>query len=373
MSHQDPDPVSSDMVIDLTVRPGVTGRVVGRPRHRGWCVACLAEADPFGSECSDETPEDTVTAPLQDVPVAVVVAVLTYRRTEQLRALLPQLVAQAEELDAAGDYATTVVVVDNDPAADAAAVVAPLAPRVRHVHEETPGIANGRARAVTEAAAADLLVFIDDDEEPRPGWLTALVGTWAERGRPAGVVGRVSPTYAGETDPWIDAGGFFRRRQYATGTPVPAASSANLLLDVHVLRDLGLTFDRSLGLRGGEDTLLTETLTRSGHSLLWCAEAEVIDHIPPERMDRRWVLRRAYSHGAVTTRVALGFAAGGRTLRLRIAVIAAGRVLAGAGQALVGRLTGRLTWQARGWRLVYRGAGMLVGTLGRDVTEYRRG
>lgn len=311
--------------------------------------------------------------PSAQVPVSVVVAVLTYRRTEQLRALLPQLVAQAVELDATGAYDTTVVVVDNDPAADAAAVVAPLAPRVRHVHEETPGIANGRARAVAEAGSADLLVFIDDDEEPRPGWLTALVGTWADRGRPAGVVGRVSPTYAGQTDPWIDAGGFFRRRQHATGTPVTAASSANLLLDLGALRELGLTFDRGLGLRGGEDTLLTETLTRSGRRLLWCAEAEVVDHIPPERMNRRWVLRRAYSHGAVTSRVALGFAGGRATVRLRLAAIAAGRVLAGAGQAVVGRLTGRLGWRARGWRLVYRGAGMLVGTLGRDVTEYRRG
>ncbi|WP_375426343.1 glycosyltransferase family 2 protein [uncultured Friedmanniella sp.] len=306
------------------------------------------------------------------MPVSVVIGVLTYRRTQQLQSLLPQLVAQAEELDASGRYRTEVVVVDNDPDAGAAAVVASLAPRVRHVHEEVPGIANGRARAVSEAQTADVLVFIDDDEEPRPGWLTSLVGTWAEHGRPAGVVGRVTPTYAGTTDPWIDAGGFFRRRQHPTGTPVAAASSANLLLDLTALREMGLTFDRGLGLRGGEDTLLTESLTRSGRVLVWCAEAEVIDHIPPERMNRRWVLRRAYSHGAVSSRVAVGFAERPGTLRLRLAGLGAGRVVAGLGQAAVGRLMGRLGWRARGWRLAYRGSGMLVGALGRDVTEYRR-
>ena len=35
--------------------------------------------------------------------------------------------------------------------------------------------------------------------------------------------------------------------------------------------------DATLGLRGGEDTQLTQTLTRAGERLLWCNKAEVID------------------------------------------------------------------------------------------------
>ncbi|GAA1851469.1 glycosyltransferase family 2 protein [Microlunatus capsulatus] len=303
---------------------------------------------------------------------AVVVAVLTFRRADQLAVLLPQLVDQAAGLDAAGPWTTTVVVVDNDAARSAEPVAAAHAPRVRYVHEETPGIAAGRARAVAEAADADVLVFIDDDEEPAPGWLTGLLGTWHAEGRPAGVVGRVSPTYAGVTDPWIEAGGFFKRRRYPTGTEVAAASSANLLLDLRLLRALGLTFDRGLGMRGGEDTLLTRTLTRAGHRLVWCDEAEVVDHIPPARMDRRWVLRRAFSHGAVASRIELGFAGGGVTARLRLAAGALARVAAGLLRALLGRLGGGLGQRARGWRLAAKGAGMLVGALGRDVAEYRR-
>ena len=302
----------------------------------------------------------------------VLVAVLTYRRTDQLRHLLPQLVAQAEQLDGHGAYRTSVVVIDNDPDSSAAPVVEPLTPRVRYVHEATPGIAAGRARAVSEGDGADVLVFVDDDEEPLPGWLTALVSTWADGGRPAGVVGRVSPTYAGETDPWIDAGGFFKRRRYATGTPVGAASSANLLLDLGLLRRLGLTFDRRLGMRGGEDTLLTATLTRAGHQLLWCDEAEVRDHIPPARMDRRWVLRRAFSHGAVLSRVELGLTEHPRRARVILALSSVARVAAGLIRAALGLLTRRLGDRARGWRLAAKGAGMLVGVLGRDRGEYRR-
>lgn len=302
----------------------------------------------------------------------VLVAVLTYQRLDQLAALLPQLVDQADRLDASGSYATAVVVVDNDPGQGAAAVVAALAPRVRYAHEATPGIAAGRARAVSEGADADLLVFVDDDERPAPGWLVALVGTWAGRGRPAGVVGRVSPTFDGRMDPWVEAGGFFRRRRHATGTPVAAASSANLLLDLNVLRELDLTFDRRLGMRGGEDTLLTTTLTRFGRSLLWCDEAEVVDLIPPSRMNRRWVLRRAYSHGAVASRIELGFARRRTAVRVRLGVGGAGRVAFGLARAGAGLVTGRLGWRARGWRLAAKGSGMLVGALGRDVVEYTR-
>ena len=315
----------------------------------------------------------TVPPPANDL-VSVIVAVLTYRREVQLGLLLPQLVAQAERLDDAGltRSATTIVVVDNDASGSARPIAEPWSPRVRYVHELTAGIAAGRARAVREAAGADVVVFIDDDEEPTPEWLAGMVGTWLHHGRPGGVAGRVCPTYAGETDPWIDAGGFFKRRQYATGTPVPAASSANLLLDLGALRDLELNFDERLGLRGGEDTQLTQTLTRSGRQLLWCNEAAVIDHIPPSRMNRRWVLRRAFSHAAVTSRLALHFSGGGPVARAKLGLVGLGRIVAGLGMAAAGVATRRLRFRARGWRLVYRGAGLLFGSLGRDVVEYGR-
>ena len=49
---------------------------------------------------------------------------------------------------------------------------------MRYVHEPAPGISAGRNRALDEAGDADLLSFIDDDEVPRPGWLSALIDTW---------------------------------------------------------------------------------------------------------------------------------------------------------------------------------------------------
>ena len=304
--------------------------------------------------------------------IDVVVAVLSYRRPDQLAALLPQLVQQCAELAADGKHRASILVVDNDPDGSARAVSEPCRAQVRYVHETEAGIAAARARAVQEAADADALVFIDDDERPSTGWLRSLTSAWLRYGRPAGVVGRVSPTYAGRTDPWIAAGGFFVRRRYASGTPVSAASSANLLLDLALLHRLGLTFDRHLGLRGGEDTLLTQTLTAAGHQLLWCDEAEVIDVIPSERMNRGWVLRRAFSHGVAASRVELALTGHRRVARLRLGSAGVARILAGGGRLGLGKVRRRLVDQARGWRLVYRGAGLVVGAAGHDVTEYRR-
>ena len=310
--------------------------------------------------------------------LVLVLAVLTYRRNDALAALLPLLVDQCSELTRSSSgspsaIASSVLVVDNDADRGAEPVAADAGPLVRYVHEPVAGIAAGRARALAEAAAADLIVFIDDDELPAPGWLGALVAAWHRYGRPAGVVGRVTPTYGGTSDPWIDAGGFFVRPRRTTGTPVAAASSANLLLDLRVLRRLGIGFDRRLGLAGGEDTMLTRQLTEAGERLVWCHEAEVIDVIPASRMNRRWVLNRAFSHGAVESRVSLALAGGRRpVLRARLLVKGIARALAGSLTAVAGTVLRRVHWQARGYRLACRGAGMVTGATGRVVDEYRR-
>lgn len=326
----------------------------------------------------------------ESAPLTVAIAVLTFRREAQLAALLPQLIAQAEGWQryvagsrpagarAEGGQPTPtgtsvrILVVDNDAEQSARVVATQSDNLVRYISEPTPGIAAARARAVSEAVGTDVIVFIDDDEEPAPGWLTELIRTWLAYDRPAGVVGRVSPRFDGTTDPWIDAGGFFKRRRYATGATVPAASSANLLLDIAQLSELGLNFDSRLGLRGGEDTLLTRTLTRTGRTLVWCDEAEVVDHIAPERMNRRWVLRRAYAHAAVTSRLDLGFSGSSARVRLRLVAGGAARAAGGLAMAAGGMVSRRLVGRARGWRLIYRGLGMLSGAIGRDVVEYQR-
>ncbi|MEZ0164112.1 glycosyltransferase family 2 protein [Kineococcus sp. LSe6-4] len=316
----------------------------------------------------------------------VVVAVLTYRRPDDLAALLPRLRAQA----AASRPPAEVLVVDNDPAAGARELVervaaTPGAP-LRHVHEARPGIAAARNRALAHAdrptgpgaGPADLLVFLDDDERPADGWLDALLAEHRRSGA-AGVVGPVVSRFQTPLDPWITAGGFFERRRLPTGTPVQVAATNNLLLDLRALRaagvDLPAAFDERFGLSGGSDTLFTRSLTTAGLRLLWCDEALVTDVVPAARASREWVLRRALRSGNSWSRTSLALAGGpGDRWRARVRLTAAGalRAAAGGAGAAAGRLLGRPRWHARGARAAARGLGMAGGAWGWTYAEYAR-
>src|SRR4051794_41594780 len=103
----------------------------------------------------------------------------TFRRPERLAAAIPALIEQGKQLSSPA----RILLVDNDPEQSAQDAVRPwLGPTVDYVWEPEPGIAAARNRAIDESAESDLLVFIDDDEIPQPGWLAALVQAWREWG-----------------------------------------------------------------------------------------------------------------------------------------------------------------------------------------------
>ena len=307
-------------------------------------------------------------------PALVTVAVLTYRRPEDLAAALPMLLDQAAEV-ATPDRPVEVLVVDNDPEASGRPVVDRLsAPRVRYVVEPTPGIAAARNRVLDEAADAAFLVFVDDDERPHPGWLAQLLAT-QERSGAAVVAGAVVSAFDGELDPWIEAGGFFRRRRLTTGTPIDVAATNNLLLDVARVRAAAVRFDPEFGITGGSDTLFTRSLAASGAPMVWCNEAVVTDCVPVARMSRQWVLRRAFRSGNSAIRVDLVLAGSAVTrLSARVRALSRGlpRLVGGLGRWALGRVLGSLGHQARGLRTAARGAGMLAGAFGIAYQEYRR-
>jgi succinoglycan biosynthesis protein ExoM len=309
----------------------------------------------------------------------VVVGVPTYRRPAELADLLPLLLAQAEALPG---RRVDVLVVDNDPEGSARPVVDRLradghGERLHHAHEPVPGIAAVRNRILdvaTERFDAGLVAMIDDDERPAPGWLAALVRTQEDTGAVL-VAGRVVPEFEGPLDPWVAAGRFHTRRNLATGTPLTLAAAGNLLLDARRVRDLGQRFDVGLGLAGGEDTLFTRELHARGALMVWCAESVAVDRVPRERMTRRWVLARAASHGDAWVRSGLRLAdgpAGQARVRVRAVVGGAARVLAGAVRAALGLVRRRPVDQARGLRLLMRGAGMVRGAWGLHHVEYAR-
>lgn len=303
----------------------------------------------------------------------VLVAVLTYRRPDDLSAVLPLLTQQVEDLGTGH----AVLVVDNDPDGGARAAVEGAGGPVRYEHEPRPGIAAARNRALRAAFEGhfDLVVFIDDDERPLPSWLRLLVGTYHAQGRPAGVVGPVVSEYAVPPDPWVAAGRFFDRRRMPTGTPVTVAATNNLLLDSARVRALGLTFDERFGLSGGSDMLFTRRLSAEGGRMVWCDEAVVVDVVPADRVTRSWVLRRAYRSGNTWSRTSVVLAQGrwGRaSVRLRLCGQGTARVAGGLAKMLLGSLTFSRARRAQGRRTLARGAGMLSGVVGVVYLEYGR-
>lgn len=305
----------------------------------------------------------------------VVIAIITYRRPDDLRAVLPQVLDQVAEAHRRYGVEFSVLVVDNHADATGRRVIDQLSDdRVRYVVEPMPGIAAARNRALRESSDDDVLIFIDDDERPEPGWLESLLETYRSTCADA-VSGAVISSFSGPLDEWIVAGKFFSRRRLTTGTSIDVAATNNLLLDLATVRRLGLCFDERFGQSGGSDTLFTRSLVSSGARMVWCDEAVVVDHVPAERMTRRWVLLRALRSGNSWSRTSIVLAESGlQRLRVRVSLTALGlpRVVGGVARYVVGAITRSPGHRASGLRTLARGSGMISGAYGYVYREYRR-
>lgn len=304
---------------------------------------------------------------------SLAIAVLTFRRQDELAALIPLLLDQADSVAQTVD--AYVLVVDNDPGKSAESVIVNYGDdRVVYAHEPEPGIATARNRALATAHDTDLLVFIDDDEIPAADWLKNLLSTYS-RYQSVAVVGNVLREYEITPDPWILAGRYFDRDPIETGVRVHAAGTGNLLLDLNQVRRYDVWFDPIFGLSGGSDTLFTSQLVRAGGELVWCADAPVYEQIPASRLTRKWVVTRAFriGNGGSRTALALTTSVPERTVtRVKEAGAGLARIGGGGLKYVIGKLTRNMELDARGTRTFVRGAGRLSGAFGYHYDrEYR--
>jgi exopolysaccharide biosynthesis WecB/TagA/CpsF family protein len=257
---------------------------------------------------------------VQGVPVEVSIVIPTFRREHLLTRLLERCAGQG----GLGPQALEIIVVDNTPEATARPLVERAAAgspvRIRYQHEPRPGISHARNRGVA-AARGHFVVFIDDDELPAPNWLEELLQTQRTY-RADAVLGPVRPVFDRVPAGWVET---FRRffsqtSEAETGTPVspnrpfrlkadpacyrPLASNNALLVRARCL-DEPEPFDPRLGLTGGEDTLFFTRLHRNGRRIVWCKEAMVTERIPPERLTPRYMLKRRFRDGQITSSTCL--------------------------------------------------------------------
>ena len=300
----------------------------------------------------------------------VVVAVATFRRPDGLARVLPLIDQQARQLPAA-----RVVVVDNDPDGAAAAYVRPLeSSTLRYVHEPLPGIASARNRALAEAADDHLLVFIDDDETPRAGWLAALVETW-DRWRSAVVTGPVHPVFELPPGAWVLGSGVFAPVRRQTGELCAGAASNNVLYDLAALRRHGAAFDEEFGLSGGSDTMLAHWLRDKGEVIRWCAEAAVDDYIPVHRTTRAWIRKRTVRTSNTWARMQVCLSGSGRARagkRVELALRGAVRLTRGLAVWPLHAVVGNDERSAAAVVDAASGLGLVAGATGMISYEYRR-
>ncbi|MDP1619704.1 MAG: glycosyltransferase, partial [bacterium] len=101
----------------------------------------------------------------------LIVAFCTYNRASRL----PELINALRQQTCPVPF--EILAVNNNSKDNTLAVLEQLAHEpgvtLRFVTESQPGIVPARNRATEECLAADYMLFLDDDELPRPGWLAA--------------------------------------------------------------------------------------------------------------------------------------------------------------------------------------------------------
>jgi glycosyltransferase involved in cell wall biosynthesis len=244
------------------------------------------------------------------------VVITTFRRPEMLGELLvalcPQTVGRLVEI----------IVIDNCPDSSALPVVRQhQCAELRYKREPRGGVVYARNCGVA-AACGEYLIFLDDDEVPRAGWLDAWLNqangkTDASFGR---IVARPMAPCPDGLAHQIDRI-FGRDLNRMTGQEISPLwaylGTGNAMF--HKARCFGCDdpFDDRFNARGGEDVWLIRSLVGRGMRLLWNRDAAVDELVPAERMSFTYIQQRRFNQGQL--RGILAFGHGGIAGILRVA------------------------------------------------------
>ena len=301
----------------------------------------------------------------------VSICIATCQRPRWLAALLTSLNQLVTDEPS---NVVNVIVVDNDPAGSAGAVVqeARAAFRWPMLYEIEPqrGISFSRNRAVRLALAsmADAVAFLDDDETASPEWLRELMAVH-HRFHAEVVAGPVIPSYEPGVPDWVVKGRFFERPRHSTGTFVNYAITANCLISARLLTTSNEPFHPAFALGGGGDTHFFRQAHAKGARIVWAEDAVVYERIPASRATLRWLLARAYRGGtsfALSERL-LHETRGWMLLRMCTGAL---RGIQGIGLLLPSLLLGR-AGVVRALQTACVGAGLLSGSIGASYREYK--
>jgi glycosyltransferase involved in cell wall biosynthesis len=236
----------------------------------------------------------------------ICVCICTYQRPELLRRLLARLLELKQGVDS---FTLSSVVVDNDEAGSAAAVVAsfqnPPQLEINYQREPQRNFAAVRNRAV-QASRGDFIAFIDDDEVPERDWLMQLLAT-SRRYECSGVLGPVRPYFDNPPPRWLVKSKICDRPVHPTGLVLnwEQTRTGNVLLRRSIFEPGGIWFDLAFR-TGGEDVDFFKRAIAAEHKFVWCEEAPAYELVPPDRMRFAYHVRRALLQGGISLKYGLG-------------------------------------------------------------------
>jgi glycosyltransferase involved in cell wall biosynthesis len=202
-----------------------------------------------------------------------------------------------------------IVVVDNASTDETAAVFDELfaeQPNAHYVFEPQPGLSRARNRGIAESSG-DVIAFLDDDAEAVPGWASAHLRTFEADPSVAGTGGPIRLGWPDRRPAWLPPSwdgmysGLDRGPDLHVMSHPRIPYGANMAVRLRSLAG-GPGFHVALGRQGedltsGEERELFERLRAGGGDLVYVPDAVVTHHVLPDRIGKRWFLRRAYAQG----------------------------------------------------------------------------
>lgn len=227
--------------------------------------------------------------------VHIDICIATYKRPHLLAELLESLICQR----VASDISLSIVIVDNDAAGSAQAVVESfqkklLLPIIYDI-EPVQNIALTRNRTVSYAHG-DFIAFIDDDERADVEWIQTLYENLLFYDA-AAVFGPVVPILPDSAPDWVNRGHFFDGPRFKAGTSIATGRTGNAMVRAEYAKRFTPVFNPEFGQTGGEDVNFFDKIISLGGKLVWCDSAIVYETVHADRLNVVYLAKRAFRGG----------------------------------------------------------------------------
>lgn len=239
---------------------------------------------------------------------SITAAFCTYNRASRLDRLVAALRAQSCPVP------FEILAVNNNSRDDTLDVLARLQQQtgapLRVVTETAPGIVPARNRALKETLDRDILVFIDDDELPVPGFLQAAHDAIVHDGAHC-VGGKIEIDFTEHARPaWLDdeIAGFLGRLDHGTEarwvaddtTPVWSGNTAYAMqyFRSHPELRFDARYNRAgEGVGGGEDAMMLRTLLELGARIRYRPDMVVLHAVDAWKLKHSYFVKLHYRAG----------------------------------------------------------------------------